>query len=225
MNFDEFISSEKWPEENINLVRWYISDQSCYDVLINQYEQKSEDEKLFTFLVTMQNHGGYDYPDYTSTVNLDYNTSYSFTEQYLSILKESDAAFKTLIDYFKTVNDPTIIIMFGDHLPNVDTSFYEMLFNTAWDDIPFQERQKLYTTPFVIWSNYDLNDYSISELSANYFGSYILQLTRLEMPAYNKCLLNYMQTIPVIGTGMIMDSSGNWYDLDHVPGKRSIVHI
>ena len=217
MNFDEFISSEKWPEENINLVRWYISDQSCYDVLINQYEQKSEDEKLFTFLVTMQNHGGYDYPDYTSTVNLDYNTSYSFTEQYLSILKESDAAFKTLIDYFKTVNDPTIIIMFGDHLPNVDTSFYEMLFNTAWDDIPFQKRQKLYTTPFVIWSNYDLNDYSISELSANYFGSYILQLTRLEMPAYNKCLLNYMQTIPVIGTGMIMDSSGNWYDLDHVP--------
>lgn len=218
MGFDQFISSENWPETYSENIRGCMSDLSSYETLIEQYKRKDKNDKLFTFLVTMQNHGGYVYDGYESTVNLDYDTSYPLTEQYLSLLKESDSAFETLIDYFQTTAEPTMIVMFGDHLPSVDISFYEMLFGVSWNDISLEKQQKMYTTPFIIWTNYELDHSSdITELSANYFGSYVLKMAGLKLPVYNQCLLNYMSEIPVIGHGMIMDSEGCWYDFEHIP--------
>lgn len=60
-------------------------------------------------------------------------------------------------------------------------------------------------------------------MSSNYFGSYILQLAGLELTDYNKCLLNFMEEMPVIGTGMVKDSKDNWYKVDEMP--ESLVKI
>ena len=44
---------------NPEILRTYISDWTTYQKIIERYEQKSSDEKLFMFDVTMQNHGSY----------------------------------------------------------------------------------------------------------------------------------------------------------------------
>ena len=49
-------------------------------------------------------------------------------EQYLSLVKKTDNAFKQLTNYFSKVKEPTIIVMFGDHQPAVQSSFYDSLF-------------------------------------------------------------------------------------------------
>ena len=43
-------------------------------------------------------------------------------EQYLSLVKKTDDAFKQLVEYFSKVKEPTIIVMYGDHQPAVQSS-------------------------------------------------------------------------------------------------------
>lgn len=69
-------------------------------------KRRMPDEKLFTFCVTMQNHGGYTVEDragFEPTVKLGYDTEYPLAETYLSLARESDSAFKELLEYFEKV--------------------------------------------------------------------------------------------------------------------------
>ena len=128
-----------------------------------------------------------------------------------------DMAYQYLIEYFSDVEEPTMIVMFGDHLPSIEDSFYEQLFGCSMNELSAYDRQKLYTTPFIIWTNYDIEEKSNVEMSTNYFGSYILQLACLEMSDYQRCLLSFAVEMPVIGMGMVMDGEGNWFPTGEMP--------
>ena len=158
LGFDDFIADERnFP--NAKYYRSYISDESSYDKVIEQFENKGEDEKLFVFNVTMQNHGGYAsmYSNFPQMVWLEESSQYyAKTNQYLSLIEKSDEAFEGLLEYFSNVDEPTVIVMFGDHQPKIETEFYEELFGKSLDDLTVEEDQKRYITPFVIWANYDI---------------------------------------------------------------------
>ena len=101
--FDEFITLENWGEE-INNIREYASDRSAYNKIKHIVENK-DDENLFFFCVTMQNHGGYDENSangFKTSVSLSYSAEYPMAETYLSLEKESDAAFKVLTSFSKS---------------------------------------------------------------------------------------------------------------------------
>ena len=126
MGFDEFISKSGFTEPET--LRTYVSDKGNYDRLIARYEEKAEGEKIFFFNVTMQNHGGYEeaFDDFQEEVWLTGDWSgYPETDQYLSLMKKSDEAFAYLLDYFSQVEEPTRVVMFGDHQAAVETEFYE----------------------------------------------------------------------------------------------------
>lgn len=216
MGFDEFYSFENWPWE-MEFTRAYPNDKTCYDALIDLYQSKEQDEKLFTFLVTMQNHGGYTSADYPSTVELPCAAEYPQAAQYFTLLQESDRAFEELVAYFSTVEETTMIVMFGDHYPKVEEDFYTEVLGVARDQLGTEASQKLYQTPFVIWTNYEITEDDGVEISGNYFGSYIMELAGVEMPEYNWCLLDIYSQIPVIGYGMVMDAQGDWYALGALP--------
>lgn len=226
MQFDKFYALENdWPKEYREKIRWCISDRASYTMLIEQYKEKEKpDELLFSFLVTMQNHGGYNQENYESTIEWNYSDEYPLTEQYLSLVRETDAAFQYLIEYFATVDEPTMIVMFGDHLPSIEESFYEMLLGCNWNECSGLDNQKLYITPFVVWANYDIEEELNVEMSSNYFGSYILQLAGLEMSDYQRCVLAFAEELPVIGMGMVMDHNGNWYDLYAMPDRLKQIY-
>ena len=74
----------------------------------------------------MQNHGGYTVEDragFEPTVKLGYDTEYPLAETYLSLARESDSAFKELLEYFEKVDEPTMIVMFGAHWPKIEEEF------------------------------------------------------------------------------------------------------
>ena len=80
-----------------------------------------------SILLTMQNHSPYQSKKYQPTVSLNMDQDYPQAEEYLSLVKESDEAFGDLIAYFQEYEEPTMIIMFGDHLPNLLDGFYDEL--------------------------------------------------------------------------------------------------
>ena len=91
--------------DQTKILREYITDQELYNKIIDRYEKKSDDEKLYIMGITMQNHGGYGerYDNFNQEV-YKIGASYTDANQYLSLLNESDKALENLITYFKGVD-------------------------------------------------------------------------------------------------------------------------
>lgn len=195
-------------------MRDYITDQSNYEKLIELYESKEEDQPFFLFNVTMQNHSGYDKPwsglPRTAALSGDLAGRYPTVDQYLSLIKQSDNAFEYLIDYFTQAEEPTMILMFGDHQPQVAGSFYNKVLGGSedtWDAATAQKRQAV---PFLIWANYDIQEAEGLQLSINYLSALLMETANLPQTGYQQVLNQLRQTVPAINAVGFMDTDGTW---------------
>ena len=207
---------ERYPDEDI-LLRRFVSDSYDYSMVEEMYENRDESEPFFLFNVTMQNHGGYaaSYSNFYQEVYItNMDGDYPQANRYLSLVKESDEAFEELIEYFSEVDEPTIICMFGDHMPSIETEFYEELIGDDLDNLTGDEEIARYVTPFIIWANYDIEEAEVDMMSANYLSTLLLQTAGLELTDYNKFLAAMYQDLPVISTVGYYDSEGNYYSHD-----------
>ena len=226
-NYLQQLIEQHYPDSKNMLVRQYISDSYNYKLIIDDYKNRDKSKPYFTFNVTMQNHGGYT----PSAVNFDesiYATSstqnYNKANKYLSLVKASDNAFKELIEYFKKVKEPTIICMFGDHQPNIETEFIsECLGVNNLSNLTVEQEQNRHITPFYIWANYDIEEQYIERLSSNYLSSLVLQTAGVKLTEYNKYLLNISKVLPVINTVGYIDNQGVYYKWSDSSPYRSIL--
>lgn len=221
---------EIYPGENV-LMRQYVSDSYNYRDLIRQYENRDRSKPFFLFNVTMQNHGGYTSRDNNFDPQVyitglpegapaveDVTTAFPKANQYLSLIKYSDDAIEELISYFEQQDEPTVICIFGDHQPGIEGEYVRTLlgvkdlYNTT-----LEQTQRRYTTPFIIWANYDIPEQTIPLLSANYLSSYVMKVAGVEMPLYNQYLLKLSETVPVINGLGLMDADGVHYELGKSP--------
>ena len=125
--------NERYPDRNM-LLRRFVSDSYDYSMVENMYENRDTSKPFFLFNVTMQNHGGYamSYTNFSQEIYVtNMNGIYPKANRYLSLVKRSDEAFQELVDYFSNVSEPTILCMFGDHLPSIEDGFYDELVGTS----------------------------------------------------------------------------------------------
>ena len=190
----------------------YVTDRCDYENLIRWYEEKEEGQPLFLFNVTMQNHSAYQmaWTNLPKEVWLtgELEGRFQTVNQYLSLVYQSDQAFEDLIDYFSQVEEPTMILLFGDHQPQVATNFYTDVLGTNPDTATAQKKQMV---PFVLWANYDIPEAQGVELSLNYLSALLMDTANLPMTGYQKFLSQLWETAPVINTVGIRDAQGNWY--------------
>lgn len=211
----ENLVSQVYPDRKQMLIRQYVSDIYNYKLLIEDFENRDKSKPYFAFNVTMQNHGGYT----NSCVNFNEDVwttsvsqSYIKTNKYLSLVKKSDDAFKSLVEYFSKVKEPTIICMFGDHQPTIETAFVsEILGVSNLNSLTPEQEQQRHCTPFYIWANYDIEEQYIDKLSSNYLSSLMLQTAGVQLTEYNKYLLTLAKTLPVIDTVGYVDKDGVYY--------------
>ncbi len=199
MGFDEFISLSGYGDAE--KLRNYVSDQGDYDRLIARYEEKEAGEKLFVFNVTMQNHGGYDesFPEFEEEIEATGDVAgYPEANRYLSLMKKSDEAFASLLDYFSEVEEPTMIVMFGDHQASIETEFYEKLYGKSMKELTPQEADLQYITPLIIWTNYEIEATDLDQISTNYLGAEILKLANLDLTDYDRLRLSLREEVPVL---------------------------
>ena len=207
LDFDAFLSEEDFAE-NTERIRSFISDRGNYEKIVEMVEQKEHpDDKLFLFDITMQNHGGYESETFKGSVHVDGYTEEA-VDNYLSLVQESDRALEYLIEYFKTVDEPTIILMFGDHYPDLPEEFTEYISGEKYDDLDIAGKEQYFNTPFFIWANYDIPEATGVQTSNNYLGTMMLEQTGLEMAPYNYFLKNQQKTIPALNHLGYMDADG-----------------
>lgn len=201
------------PEDGDVYNRDYMSDHYDFKLVEELYEARNTAEPFFLFNVTIQNHGGYTdgASNFKESVHItDMEGYYPQAERYLSLMRASDQAFEELISYFEEVDEPTIVVMFGDHQPSVEQEFYEELYGgKSLDELSEAELQTRFQTPFVIWANYDIPEAEIDAISANYLSTLIMEVAGVDMPQYNRYLASLYSRVPVISNVGYQDAQGN----------------
>lgn len=182
-------------------LREYISDQSDFENLYRLTDEAG-DNPLFIFNVTMQNHSGYDVPwgnlEKTVWLTGDMENKYPDADQYFSLIRASDDALRNLISHYSNTDVPTMIIFFGDHQPPLKNSFYEDISGNAMNNESADEVLKQYTTPFFIWTNYDIPEMQNVNISAWGLGVLAMKTAGIELTGYQQFLYSLMGQMPVI---------------------------
>ena len=197
MGFDESYFIDHFDQSQ--MIREYISDEEMYNKIIERFENRKVNEKLFIMSISMQNHGGYA-KDYENFEEKYYKIGRSYTDanQYFSLIRESDDALRDFVNYFWCTEEPVEIIFFGDHQPSLNQNFYEILNGKGLSNLTMKELEALYTVPFFIWTNYETPEETVEITSLNYLSSLALERAGIDLPPYNQFMLDLMEVIPAI---------------------------
>lgn len=197
-----FVTSDPLTEEE--MYRGHVSDQTVYDRIIELYETKEEGESLFTFAITMQNHGGYNTSKFDYTVMMNSAGSSNAVNEYLSSVNNSDTALQSLIEYFEAQEEETLIVFFGDHQPSLPGSFYTDCLGLD-DNSTTEALQAKYQIPYLYWGNFDLNTQFGEVTSINYLSSHMLEIAGIDKTGFLEIMDVIEQEIPAI-------NSFGWWD-------------
>ena len=219
--FDEIYYISDWI--NKEYIRNFISDSADYKEVIYRYEEaKRTNDSVFLFNVTMQNHGGYDNSEYETTVHItDLEGNYPLTEQYLSLIRESDAALMELLNYFDNSEDPVLILLYGDHQPGIEAEFFEKV-NLRHRGTEAEISGSKYLTPFLLYSNRELSGSLDSPISASYLQALLMEAADLETTDYQDFLRNMYLEFPVVNIHGSLDCNGTWYTWEEAESLEAV---
>lgn len=222
--FDKFITQKAF--KGYEEIRGYYADRATFEKVIELYEAKKPGENLFLWDLTMQNHGGYgEWGGFEQDVYLTEYPGLKEASMYLTLMRHTDDALKMLISYFEKVEEPTMIVMFGDHQPALSDGTYDILYGKDENEVGDEEREKRYMTPFLIWNNYGLPEENIEKMSANYLSSYVFWKAGFSLTPYQKQLLDLYQYYPVINVLGVYDADGtfwSWEDIMNSPDYEKL---
>lgn len=199
----------------------YINETATIDTIISEFENHiaTSDKPLFSFCVTIQNHGPYEEKYLFDGRN--FNSDIEMTDQQISILgnyfeglKDADRELGRLTDYFRESDEPVIVVYFGDHLPGFSNGMeiFELLDYDISLDGTKEEYLNTYKTPFLIWQNdsakelIDLKQASENinlpedmTISSNFLGTYLMNLLNFDyLSPLWKFSNGLMEHIPII---------------------------
>ncbi len=221
LGFDRFLSLEDFPQRN--LIRGYVGDRENYQKIEELYQGRATDAPFCVFDVTMQNHNPYDDRDYVPDCPIKVTNfiASSSTEQYLSLMRESDRALEQLVKYFEEVEEPTVILLFGDHQPHLSDDFYEEVMGKKPDFFSQEEVMEKHLVPYMIWANYQIPQGEAEQMSLNYLSKLLLETAGLEMTAYDRFLEDVRKKLPSVSASGYYDREGRLHQ--HEDGRSGEV--
>ncbi len=206
LGFDQMLFGEDFA--GAERIHHGVSDAETYNKIIELYEGRKQGEKLFVFDLTMQNHGGYNSSEEADAV-VAADLNHSQLDEYLSLVKTSDAAFEELVAYFKDQDEKVIVCIFGDHQPWIfdDVVEQHVLPGADATDV-FMNK---YRTPFVIWANYDIREADGYDVSLNYFGGMVMKTAGIPLSPYFAYLDSLREEYPIITKNGYVDREGVYH--------------
>lgn len=217
MRFDNQLYQED--VDNAYLIRNYISDQSDYETIF-QITDAEQGDPQFIFNVTMQNHSsyaqGWNNLEKTVTVSDELRQADYSSEQYLSLVLESDQALEQLVAHYEQSSEPTMIVFFGDHQPPLKNAFYEVLYGKPLSERTTEEVMQQYQVPFFIWTNYDIEEQEGLVISPNYLGVLTAQMAGMPLTGFMNFLSQLYEEMPAITPVGIVTADGEYLEREEL---------
>ena len=203
----------------IEKLRHYATDAGSYQRIIEDFEsyKKDSDDPYLGYVMTVQNHSPFisrGDENYTQTISLK-DIKAEDVETYLSLIKLSDDAFKDMVEYFKNVDEPTVIFMTGDHQPRINDASMNALTKGQyknWNDEEMMRHR--YAIPFMIWANYDIGGQKVEQTSMNYLQTLLMETTGNELTGFQKYQQDLQKEIPVLTGNGYVGADGKFYELN-----------
>lgn len=156
LGFHRFVAMEKM--EGIEELGFYASDDVLTPELYKALESAPSSRPIFTFLISMENHGPWDVnrrdrlPESVSDIEVPEVVSDIEGEplqQYLFHAERFVHQLTAIWNQLKARDRDTLLIVFGDHLPGLNQVFQVLGFDNGLE--PPQQ-----FTPFLVLANFDL---------------------------------------------------------------------
>lgn len=209
VGMDNFYNLENYFEpKDIN----GYQDNELFHSIKNEfdYRLKNSNAPQFSFTVSYQNHGPYA-DEYVENHNYVKNpgnvsdTSMNLINNYLAGIENTTHNLKQLVDYFDTLDEPVVFVIFGDHKPWLgedDLGYTEFGINM---DVDSEDGfLNYYETPFIIYGNAEAKrvldrDFvgELDEISPYYLMNTIFEYIGFKGDQYNQYLTDLKQYFTV----------------------------
>ena len=177
LGFDTFTSVEHMLNVTYTATGWEKDD------VLTNYIMKaltSTEGQDFVFAVSVQGHGGYPdvklpNTDYAISVESavedeDWNNAFLY---YVNQIHEMDAFVGVLIEALSTIDEETVLVLYGDHLPAIEFPEGAMREGGTLD------------TEYLIWSNFEM-ERTVKDLEAYQLSSFVLSKLDISNGLINK---------------------------------------
>lgn len=186
LGVNTFIAAEDFTAPDMR--RGFISDAAMTKRIIEEYKVRAAKGPVFLHAVTMQNHTTYDAGRYPSDELVQITRHPGLSEKTLSQLRdfatgvyEADAALGELVDYLRTVDEPTILVFWGDHFNPVGEG-YELFEKTGYIEPGEGVTPDMRRTDLLIWSNYDSATIDLGTIASYNISPVMMELYGIEKP-------------------------------------------
>lgn len=245
--FDNFIHLSSFiPQEQSK--GGYISEEATIDTILYTLREHIEqsDKPLFSFTVTIQNHGPYQDKYNETEKNFDSDIYLTSKERnmlynYFNGVKDVDIEIGKLVRELNEIEEPVVVVYFGDHLPGFSngTDFFDILDYDIDIEGTTKELLAVYETPYFIWQNESAkNSTKLLEnkqklqlprqniISSHYLGAMTMEVLGLEglSPLYD--YVNDMRKeLPVVSNGAYMTSNGVYQEEVTAEQQKAIDYL
>lgn len=222
LGFDDFISLEDM--HHVQKVRKHywtsglVTDDTMADQIIQQYEtmKADSDAPIFLHAVTMQNHTNYNrdnYPDdervkvIAHPVGIKPSTIGAL-EDFATGIRDADAMLGKLTAYFAQVDEPVILVFWGDHYNPIDSNYD--IFTASGYASGESSDPRLHQTTLLMWSNYTDQPVDFGTIAAYDISPVMMNLYGLKQPIYFQYLNRQLQAAYRANTrGVVMNRDGS----------------
>lgn len=179
LGFDSFTSVEYMNNLTFTPTNWCKDEVMTKEIMDVMSSTKERD---FMHVISVEGHGQYPSEQvfkkpYTTVTAKDEATKWKY-EYFLNECHEMDTFIGSLIKNIEKSGEPTVMIIYGDHIPALDVT----------EDI--YKAPDLYSTRYVIWDNIGLKKQD-KDISAYQSGAELLEDAGL---AHEGVIFDYQQT-------------------------------
>lgn len=207
LGFQCFTPIELMTGIELNELAW-AKDAVLYDEILSCLNSTAGSD--FVFTVSVQGHGSYPDEDVLSdAIDLtdihdayDDNTIYGL-KYYITQLHEMDELIARLTEYFTKSEEPTVLVLYGDHLPG---------FGFEESDLT---EGSLLQTEYIMWSNFDM-EVEHRDLYSYQLAAYVMGrlnyneglITKFHQAQLEDSTSNYLEQLNLLSYDMLY---GNMY--------------
>lgn len=229
LGFDQSFFEDSF--EDTKIIRNYISDESMYKKMISEYENRADKtQPVFMFGVTMQNHGGYWKDSIYEEKKVGFSTDVygevatDCLEDQLTGLHESDRALGELVDYFRSADQNTIIIYFGDHMSDAGPKNDRALEKTSWNKDETEYDYETHRVPFLVWSNYNSSSENAGIMEMGELLPTVFEKYNLKSTEFWNYLLKLKNCYLAADSSIVISEDQTYKDIAEMSDEESAMH-
>ena len=217
LGFQQFIALENMVAQQdrhkiFNAGGW-ATDLLIYENIKKVLQQG--DQPKFIYAITVENHPMYNDDRYGKQQFKLSKTLSPLNQRklntYTAGVARADQKLSELTAYLKTLKQPTIVLVFGDHLPNLQGVYDEYDY---FKNDPERKAVKNYQTPFAVWSNFPIQKKALQQqfIPSSFVAPKLLQVAGLPFSPYYHFMQRLSGCYAVIHSKFLMPAAECQHD-------------